>query len=85
MKNSTNEHDKIKTVVRKKISSSICKYDFTFKFAGFGHYEVTYTSPLTGKKWKKTVNDLELICSIKNNDEPKKVDLIRLKEICKTS
>ena len=25
--------------------------DFQFRIAGYGHYKVTYTSPVTGKQW----------------------------------
>lgn len=33
--------------------------DFRFEFAGYGHYKVTYTSPVTGKSWTaKGLNDL---------------------------
>lgn len=33
--------------------------DFRFEFAGYGHYKVTYTSPVTGKSWTaKELDDL---------------------------
>lgn len=57
--------------------------DFDFKFSGYGHYKVTYTSPTTGKKWTKTTDDMPLIDDTKNSDDPKKVDLGRLKRMCK--
>jgi hypothetical protein len=60
------------------------KSDFQFQFAGYGHYKVTYTSQKTGKQWHKTTNDMPLIDLTKNCDEPKKVNLIRLKRLCKS-
>lgn len=58
--------------------------DFEFKFTGYGHYKVTYTSPKTGKKWSKTTTDMELIDATKNSDAPKKKDLLTLKRMCKS-
>lgn len=59
--------------------------DFHFEFAGHGHYKVTYTSPVTGKQWKRTTNNMPLIDLTKNaeNHEPKIKDLNRLKFMCK--
>lgn len=57
--------------------------DFSFKFAGFGHYTVTYTSPKTGKQWTATTNNMPLIDETKNAESPKRKDLERLKYICK--
>ena len=57
--------------------------DFSFKRIGYGHYEVIYTSPVTGKQFTTVTNDMSLIDATKNADEPKKVDLNRLKLICK--
>ena len=57
--------------------------NFTFTFAGHGHYKVTYTSPKTGKQWAATTSDMPLIDATKNSDSPKQVDLARLKRICK--
>ena len=57
--------------------------DFSFLFAGYGHYKVTYRSPVTGKKWSTITHDMPLIDDTKNSDNPKKVDLIRLKNACK--
>jgi hypothetical protein len=58
--------------------------DFDFRFAGYGHYKVTYTSPITRKQWTITTNDMPLIDATKNQDNPKKKDLIQLKELCKS-
>lgn len=58
-------------------------YDFRFKPTGYGRYEVTYTSPKTGKQWKASTTDMMLIDDTKNADEPKQVDLRRLLYIVK--
>lgn len=57
--------------------------DFRFKPTGYGRYEVTYTSPKTGKQWKASTTDMMLIDDTKNADEPKQVDLRRLLYIVK--
>lgn len=49
--------------------------DFRFEFAGYGHYKVTYTSPVTGKSWTAKTNDMPLIDATKNADDPKRCDL----------
>ena len=59
--------------------------DFSFLYAGYGHYKVTYTSETTGKKWTATTNNMPLIDATKNSDEPKKYDLEHLKTICKSN
>ena len=58
-------------------------YDFSFMRSGYGHYKVTYTSPVTGKQWTATTNDMPLIDATKNADEPKRRDLKPLKEFAK--
>lgn len=58
-------------------------WDFEFKSVGFGHYDVTYTSPTTGKQWTKTISDMRIIDATKNEDEPKRKDLNHLKWLCK--
>ncbi len=57
--------------------------NFRFEFAGYGHYKVIYTSPVTGKQWTATTNDMPLIDATKNADEPKRRDLETLKRVCK--
>jgi hypothetical protein len=57
--------------------------DFTFTFSGHGHYKVTYTSPVTGKIWTRTTDDMPLIDVTKNADNPKRKDLNELKKLCK--
>lgn len=65
------------------MKNSISIHDFTFEFNGYGHYKVTYVSPVTGKKWTSVVNDMTLIDATKNADNPKKVDLEMLKRLLK--
>lgn len=60
-------------------------YDFSFIPSGYGHYKVTYTSPVTGKQWTATTNDMPLIDATKNADEPKRRDLETLKRVWKIS
>ena len=57
--------------------------DFEFRQAGYGHYKVTYTSPVTYKKWSTTIDDMTLVDATKNSDSPKRKDLENLKWICK--
>ena len=58
--------------------------DFNFKFVGYGHYEVTYTSPVTDKSWSRITTNMLLIDATKNADNPKIKDLNNLKSICKS-
>jgi len=64
-----------------KISISIL--DFTFMPSGFGHYNVTYTSPKTFKTWTITTSNMRLIDLTYNAECPKVKDLISLKQYCK--
>jgi len=61
------------------------KTDFNFEFTGYGHYRVTYTSPKTGKQWKCTTSNMQLIDDTKNADKPKLKDLNTLKSLCKSN
>lgn len=56
---------------------------FNFQFSGYGHYRVTYESPVTGKKWSTVTNNMPLIDATKNHDNPLKKDLNTLKDLCK--
>lgn len=58
--------------------------DFSFVFAGYGHYKVTYTSPVTGKEWTKVISYMPIIDDTKNADDPKQADLNLLKRIVKS-
>jgi len=57
--------------------------DFKFKFNGYGHYDVTYTSPKTKKQYHTITNNMPLIDATKNSESPKLRDLNELKYICK--
>ena len=63
----------------KKISIS----DFTFVFSGYGHYKVTYRSPITFKEWTRTIDNMPLIDATKNAEEPRRKDLEELKRLVK--
>lgn len=65
------------------MKTRIQKTDFDFRPAGYGRYDVTYTSPATGKQWTAEITDMELIDATKNADEPKVRDLEALKYHCK--
>jgi hypothetical protein len=65
------------------MKNQISKSNFNFSFAGYGHYKVTYQSPITGNKWSCTTNDMPLIDLTKNNDSPRIMDLTELKKLCK--
>lgn len=49
----------------------IDKYDFKFEIVGYGHYRVTYTSPVTGKQWTTVTNNMPLIDATRNSEERK--------------
>lgn len=67
------------------MKNSIKLSDFSFQFSGYGHYKVTYTSPVTGKSWTATTNNMPLIDATKNADDVKKVSLEELKRVCKNA
>jgi len=66
------------------MKNQISLTDFTFLFAGYGHYKVTYTSPKTGKQWKTITSNMQLIDATKGSEQPKIKDLLTLKSICKS-
>ena len=65
------------------MKTPIQKTDFSFKCLGYGVYRVTYTSPVTGKRWTADTADMTLIDATKNADEPRNCDLEWLKYVCK--
>jgi hypothetical protein len=65
------------------MKNSISLTDFRFSPSGYGHYRVTYTSPVTGKSWSTVTSDMPLIDATKNADYPKVTDLNRLRYACK--
>ena len=65
------------------MKTSISISYFSFSFEGRGAYNVTYTSPITGKSWSSRTTNMPLIDATKNADYPKKCDLEQLKRVCK--
>lgn len=65
--------------------AKISKYDFKFKSEGYGHYKVTYTSPITSKSWTRTINDMMMIDAVKNTEYPKIKDMEWLKKLVKNN
>ena len=65
------------------MKKSISLSDFRFMPIGIGAYAVTYTSPVTYKKYTGKTMYMPLIDDTKNSDSPKKCDLNRLKAMCK--
>lgn len=64
--------------------NKISVHHFRFMPAGYGHYEVIYTSPATGKRWRLVTNNMELIDNTRNAEEPKRKDLELLKRTVKS-
>lgn len=60
------------------------KQDFEFKFQGYGHYLVTYTSPVTLKQWRAVLNDMPLINVVRYEDKPARKNLNALKRMVKS-
>ena len=58
--------------------------DFTFLPHGYGHYQVTYTSPISGIRWRNVTNNMPLIDETKNSESPKSSALCRLRVLCKS-
>lgn len=57
--------------------------DFKFLHSGYGHYKVTYISPVTGKQWECITDNMPLIDVTRNSDNPKVKHLKMLKRLCK--
>lgn len=57
--------------------------DFNFTQTGYGRYDVTYTSPKTGKEYSCSTTFMPIIDATKNSDSPKIKDLNELKAMCK--
>lgn len=57
--------------------------DFNFTQTGYGRYDVTYTSPKTGKEYSCGTTCMPIIDATKNSDSPKVKDLNELKAMCK--
>jgi len=59
--------------------------NFNFKKIGYGHYQVTYTSPKTNKQYIGTIDNMNLIDSVINTDNPTQKNLNLLKKYIKQS
>lgn len=59
------------------------KNDFIFKFAGHGHYNVTYISPNTGRTWARLIDDMTIVDAVYFEEQPKQKDLQILKRLIK--
>lgn len=57
--------------------------DFSKKISSYGHYKVTYTSPITGKQWSRIINNSTLLDSVFETESPKRKDLEQLKRLVK--
>lgn len=51
---------------------------FQFRFAGAGHYEVTYTTPKRGDYYVATINDMGIIDATYNAEWAKAKDIQHL-------
>lgn len=56
---------------------------FQFKFAGGGHYKVTYRTPVRGDFWVNTITDMQLIDSLLHSDWVKLKYIKTLKRLVK--
>ena len=65
------------------MKTKISIHNFSFLKTASGRYSVTYTSPVSGKSWTNSTNDMPLIDATKNEEKPKISDLNALKKICK--
>lgn len=70
-------------LINTNMKTKIDIYDFSFMPSGYGHYRVTYTSPITRKKWTTVTHNIGLIDQTKNSESPKRVNLERLKYVVK--
>ncbi len=67
------------------MATKLSQIDFSFQYANYGIWKVTYTSPNTGEKWSAGITDLELIEKTRDARFPKDQDLRQLLKICKTN
>lgn len=62
---------------------NILDFYFEFRFAGYGVYVVTYSTPTRGDYWRARITDMSLIDETKNADEPTKAAWRRLRDAVK--
>lgn len=61
------------------------RFAFDFRFADFGQYVVTYTTPTRGDYWRARITDMSLIDETKNADEPTQAAFCRLRDAVKNN
>lgn len=66
------------------INNRISKSDFNFLKVGYGRWEVTYTSPVTGKEWRTETTDTRIVDDILHEDEPTQRRMNEVKKFVKT-
>jgi hypothetical protein len=67
---------------QKTFTMKTTRTDFRVISAGHGHWEVTYQSPVTFKRWVNITTDSQLIDAFKSEEITRK-ELEQLKRICK--
>ena len=65
------------------LDSPFHQRNFSFQYANYGIWKVTYISPKTGERWSAGVSDLDLIERTKNARFQKEADLMKLGRLCK--
>lgn len=65
------------------LDSPFHQRNFSFQYANYGIWKVTYISQKTGERWSAGVSDLDLIERTKNARFPKETDLMKLGRLCK--
>lgn len=56
--------------------------NFSFTFAGYGHYKVTYKTG-RGDYWRALITDMTIIDATKNAELAKVADIKHLRYLCK--
>lgn len=61
------------------------RFAFDFRFAGYGRYVVTYTTPKRGDFWRAHITDMTLIDDTKNAEAPTLAAFRRLRDAVKNN
>ena len=59
------------------------KHDFNFVHLSYGRHLVQYISPTTGLVWTRETDDMLMIDSVKNKEQPRRKDMTYLKKFIK--
>ena len=62
----------------------IKKTDFSFMPVGYGRCKITYTSPVTFKKWTTVLCDMPLIDAVYHEEYPLRKHMETLRRMVKT-